>query len=194
MSASAASIRCAAIFALCDDLVGGERQRAEPPVTIEREPLEPMPNATRSVSPSMNTTSCGIDAELLVQDLLEHGLVPLAVRLGAQQQQRAVPLGWKRISAYSGTGPAACSMALATPMPRSLPRAFDSSARAPKAVIRGRQRLIHDCRENRRNRRCGPSGDWNGMASGRNDVAAAQLDRGRCRVRSAASSSARSIR
>ena len=44
----------------------------------------------------------------------------------------ALPLGWNRTSAYSGTGPAACSIAFARPMPRSLPRARDASRRAAK--------------------------------------------------------------
>ena len=33
--------------------------KAEPPITVEREPLVPMPKATRSVSPSMYCTSAG---------------------------------------------------------------------------------------------------------------------------------------
>ena len=33
--------------------------KAEPPITVEREPLVPMPKATRSVSPSMYCTVAG---------------------------------------------------------------------------------------------------------------------------------------
>ena len=48
-----------------------------------------MPNATRSVSPSMNCTSVRIDPELLVQDLLVRSLVSLAMSFGSHQQHRA---------------------------------------------------------------------------------------------------------
>ena len=44
----------------------------------------------------------------------------------------ALPLGAKRISANSGWAPAARSIALTTPIPRSLPRARDASRRASK--------------------------------------------------------------
>ena len=45
----------------------------------------------------------------------------------------AVPLGLKRISAYSGCAvPAACSIALTMPSPRSLPRFLESAWRAAK--------------------------------------------------------------
>ena len=54
MSASAASIRCAAISLPFSMTLSAASASAEPPTTIEREPFEPMPNATRSVSPSMN--------------------------------------------------------------------------------------------------------------------------------------------
>ncbi len=90
MSATAASSMCAASFLpFSMTLSAASDQRRCRRVTIDRDPFEPMPNATRSVSPSMNCTSARIDAELLVQDLLERGLVPLAVRLGSHQQHRA---------------------------------------------------------------------------------------------------------
>ena len=62
--------------------------KAEPPITVEREPLVPMPKATRSVSPSMYWTVAGIEPELFVEHLLEGGLVALALVLAAHQQGR----------------------------------------------------------------------------------------------------------
>ena len=59
MSASAASIimRGKDFSALLDQLFRGHGQCRAAEVTIEREPFEPIPNATRSVSPSMKRIS-----------------------------------------------------------------------------------------------------------------------------------------
>ena len=59
-----------------------------PPITVEREPLVPMPKATRSVSPSMYCMSAGSMPEPFVQDLLERRLVALALVLAAHQEGR----------------------------------------------------------------------------------------------------------
>ena len=52
-SASAHSNRCAAIFLPLASTLSAAVHRDDPPMTVEREPIVPMPQATRSVSPSM---------------------------------------------------------------------------------------------------------------------------------------------
>ena len=52
-SASAASSRRAAIFWPLAMTLSAAIHSAVPPITVEREPIVPMPKATRSVSPSM---------------------------------------------------------------------------------------------------------------------------------------------
>src|SRR5207248_2470729 len=59
MSASAASSRCAASRLPLAMILSAAIHSAEPPITVEREPLVPIPKATRSVSPSMYCTSAG---------------------------------------------------------------------------------------------------------------------------------------
>jgi len=53
MSPSAASSSFAAIFFPLAITFSAAVQSALPPMTVEREPMVPMPKATRSVSPSM---------------------------------------------------------------------------------------------------------------------------------------------
>ena len=53
MSASAASSSFAAIFLPLAITLSAAIHSAVPPITVEREPMVPMPKATRSVSPSM---------------------------------------------------------------------------------------------------------------------------------------------
>ena len=53
MSASAASSILAAIFLPLAITLSAAIQSAVPPMTVDREPMVPMPKATRSVSPSM---------------------------------------------------------------------------------------------------------------------------------------------
>ena len=86
MSASAASSRCAAIFLPLAMILSAAIHSAEPPITVEREPLVPMPNATRSVSPSMYCTSFGSMPSRSLSTCLNVGLVPLALVLAAHQQ------------------------------------------------------------------------------------------------------------
>ena len=107
------------------------RVSAVPPTTMEREPLEPMPKATRSVSPSMNCTSFGSMPRRSHRICLNAVSWPWPCVL-VPISSNALPLGLKRTSANSGVGPAACSIALATPMPRSMPRFAESSRRAAK--------------------------------------------------------------
>jgi hypothetical protein len=51
-SASAASRRRAAIFLPLVITLSAAIHSAVPPITVDREPIVPMPKATRSVSPS----------------------------------------------------------------------------------------------------------------------------------------------
>ena len=53
MSCSAASSRWPASFLPLAITLSAAMNSAEPPITVEREPMVPMPKATRSVSPSM---------------------------------------------------------------------------------------------------------------------------------------------
>ena len=53
MSASAASSILAAIFLPLAMTLSAAIHSAVPPMTVDREPMVPMPKATRSVSPSM---------------------------------------------------------------------------------------------------------------------------------------------
>ena len=62
---------------------------AVPPIAAEREPPVPAPQATASVSPSMKRSSSGRDAEARRRDLAVHGLVALALALGADRERRA---------------------------------------------------------------------------------------------------------
>src|SRR5712691_8028125 len=144
-SASAHSSRCAAIFLLLASTLSAAVHSAVPPMTVEREPIVPMPQATRSVSPSMYRTSRGSRPRRSWRICLNVVSWPwpwflLPIRTVAP------PLGSKRISAYSGCGPAAFSIALAMPIPRSRPRFFDSPRREP-LVVGERERLLHALRK-----------------------------------------------
>src|SRR5215469_15553049 len=87
MSASAASSRCAAMRLPLSITFCAASVSAPPPTTIEREPFEPMPNATRSAVDELHFLR--VDAEAIAEDLLEDCLVSLAVCLGAHQQDGA---------------------------------------------------------------------------------------------------------
>jgi len=102
--------------------------KAEPPITVEREPLVPMPKATRSVSPSMNWMSVGSIPSFSLNTCLNVVSCPGLV-LAAHQEGRVAA----RVKADLGeflAGPGAFSIGLAMPMPRSLPRVCDSARRA----------------------------------------------------------------
>ena len=153
MSCSPASSRWPASFLPFSITLPAAMNSAEPPSTVEREPLVPMPKATRSVSPSMYCTSSGSMPSRSFRICLNMVswpwpwfLVPIS--------SAAVPLGLKRISAYSGCAvPAACSMALTMPS-----RAAGRASSTPRARLRSppRRRASAPCpcsSRTRRNRR-----------------------------------------
>ena len=100
-------------------------------MTVERDPMVPMPKATRSVSPSMKRTSFGSMPSRSWRICLNVVSWPCPWFL-VPMKMVALPLGMKRTSANSGPGEAARSMALTIARPRSRPRARDASRRAAK--------------------------------------------------------------
>ena len=131
MSPSAASSSFAAIFVPFAMTLSAAMTTALPPMTVEREPIVPMPKPTRSVSPSMYFTSRGSRPSRSWRICLNVVSCPWPWFL-LPMNRVALPLGEKRISANSGCGPAACSIEFAMPSPRSLPRCFAASRRAAK--------------------------------------------------------------
>jgi hypothetical protein len=81
MSCSPASSRWPANFLPLSITLPAASYNAEPPSTVEREPLVPMPKATRSGVAVDILHIGGIHTQPLVQDLLEHGLVALPLVL-----------------------------------------------------------------------------------------------------------------
>ena len=141
MSASAASRMWAAILAAFSATLPAAMWAAEPPITAEREPMVPTPNATLSVSPSITLMSAGSIPSrpeticlYMVSCPWPWDLVPM--------RTSAVPDGLNRISQNSRPGPAACSMELAIPSPRSLPRDLASARRASNPSMSARSRSL----------------------------------------------------
>ena len=88
-SASLTSSKWAASFLRLGDHLVAAMVMAVPPITVEREPLVPMPNATMIGVAVDEADVLGRKAEPLDQDLAEDRRVPLALVLGAHQQHGA---------------------------------------------------------------------------------------------------------
>ncbi len=88
MSASAASSRCAAIFFALSASLRETIAVAAPATGVERDAYVPRPYGVLSVSPSITLMSVDGDAELVGDDLGERRLVPLALRLHAELEDR----------------------------------------------------------------------------------------------------------
>jgi hypothetical protein len=117
------------LLALGDDLVGRHPQRRAADNRRARAGrAHAEGDAVRVAVDVLNFA--GLDAEPLVEDLLEGRLVTLAL---VPMKTIVVPPGLKRISANSRPSDAARSIAKERPMPRNLPRPCASARRTGKS-------------------------------------------------------------